>query len=286
MNSKKSTRHHYIPKFLINGFTDDRGMVYVYDKMRDILHDKGRSPKSVFFEKNRNTIELPNKDETSLLEDEFYSKLDNDSALAIKYFKETLKDSFSIDEEHVSKFEFFLINLFWRIPSLDFAVQDILERAQTNPLNKNAIPLLSEDWFGKLQRFELVKRTIDVIAQNLSEQRIIEILLHDFSNHSFVLGDFPTVYECIPKSFNDFLNMEYAFAVSLRRIITKTKRTEKWTEQKNMSFNACIIAQSKRYVVSGDKQLLAKSIAEYNRLSEKLPPILLNKLLFSSLQVT
>ena len=50
-----SKRHHYIPQFLIKRFADTDKMLYLYDKEKSAFAKEKRSPKSVFFEMNRNT---------------------------------------------------------------------------------------------------------------------------------------------------------------------------------------------------------------------------------------
>ena len=56
LKKKRSKRHHYIPKFLIKEFTDEQGLLYIYDKIKDKFLTNKRSPKSIFFENDRNTI--------------------------------------------------------------------------------------------------------------------------------------------------------------------------------------------------------------------------------------
>lgn len=45
---KKSERHHYIPKFYINGFLDDENKLYVYDKEKDEVKKKNHLRKGFF----------------------------------------------------------------------------------------------------------------------------------------------------------------------------------------------------------------------------------------------
>ena len=34
-----STNHHYIPKFYIKGFTNSKGFLHIYDKLKDELYE-------------------------------------------------------------------------------------------------------------------------------------------------------------------------------------------------------------------------------------------------------
>ncbi len=58
---EKSKRHHYIPKFIIKGFTDDNGKIAVFNKDKMAMEPRKRSPKQIFFEWDRNTFEVNNE---------------------------------------------------------------------------------------------------------------------------------------------------------------------------------------------------------------------------------
>ena len=53
-----SRRHHYIPQFLIKKFADSDNMLYLYDKEKKTFAKEKRSPKSIFFEMNRNILDF------------------------------------------------------------------------------------------------------------------------------------------------------------------------------------------------------------------------------------
>lgn len=40
----KSSRHHYIPKFLLEGFTNSEGFLYIFDKKQNKIIGKPQSP--------------------------------------------------------------------------------------------------------------------------------------------------------------------------------------------------------------------------------------------------
>ena len=82
-SDRKSSRHHYVPKFLVDGFTEN-GQVFVYDKSKDKILSKTLHPKSIFFETDRNTIEFPQNNKSSIIEDEYYFKVDNHCSKIIK----------------------------------------------------------------------------------------------------------------------------------------------------------------------------------------------------------
>src|SRR4051812_37185254 len=106
----KSSRHHYIPQFLINGFTNNKGLLYVYDKQADKLLSKQRPPKAIFFENDRNTVEIKATLKSSVIEDCLYAEIDNKTSKVIKYYQteELSKIDFQIEDTAILLF--FLIN--------------------------------------------------------------------------------------------------------------------------------------------------------------------------------
>ncbi|WP_343486354.1 DUF4238 domain-containing protein [Allomuricauda sp. d1] len=70
-----SRRHHYIPKFLIQGFAGDDGKLAVFDRQKNLLNPSRKYPKQVFYEWNRNLFFVNGK-ETDFIE-ELFSKIES-----------------------------------------------------------------------------------------------------------------------------------------------------------------------------------------------------------------
>ena len=45
-----STRHHYLPQFLLQGFANSDGLLFINNKKQDKILKSARPPKSIFFE--------------------------------------------------------------------------------------------------------------------------------------------------------------------------------------------------------------------------------------------
>ncbi len=56
----QSKKHHYIPRFYLDGFTNDSSKYFVYDKEADKIWET--NPTNSFAENHRNTGALPNLD--------------------------------------------------------------------------------------------------------------------------------------------------------------------------------------------------------------------------------
>ncbi|MDI6045660.1 DUF4238 domain-containing protein [Flavobacterium yafengii] len=116
----ESWRHHYIQQFLIKGFLNDNQKVYLYDKELDKIQTKERSTKSIFFEKNKNTIFFENGNSTAIIEDLLNKKKDDKfGKLIIELQNSELSNENLFNNQKISDFASFIIDLFWRIPHTD-----------------------------------------------------------------------------------------------------------------------------------------------------------------------
>jgi hypothetical protein len=111
--SQQSHRHHYIPEFLIKNFANEYGQVHVYDKLTERIAKAQRSPKSVFFENDRNTIRSHGKELDHL--EQLYGMLDNLFAADLTSVLTTR----SFTPENIVSIILLAANLKWRVPARD-----------------------------------------------------------------------------------------------------------------------------------------------------------------------
>lgn len=262
-NRKNSTRHHYIPQFLIEGFTDSNGLLYVYDKKRNKILKNPKSPKSIFFERDRNTIDLPNNNQSSILEDVLYSKIDNDGSKIVKYYQETDLKLIEFNYDNTAQFLFFLITLFWRIPLTDYAVKDLITHADIDSKKINPETLKNDKDFYKTQRGGIILHTInEMISSGNSGSKFINV--HQMSKDILVLGDNPLLFRKTSHKFSEFGEIDFLFALTSRRIYSSTKESLGTLPTLNaFKYNAAIINQSIRYVCSSNLDTLEKSVKVY-----------------------
>lgn len=266
---KKSSRHHYLPQFFIKGFTNNEEMVYVYDKEKDKISKNLKSPKNIFFERDKNTITI-NHNESSVIEDVFFQKLDNDSSKIIKNLQSNSVTKKMLSVENQSKIQFFLINLFWRLPISDVAVKDLIERGDILIEGMDTKTIKNPEGFGKVLRAVLYKETIEAFtnSQNLKFDNFTK--MSEFDTDLFILGDYPMLFKTIPYKFIHLATMDFMFAISSRKIYKSTSfEYGKFKGLDGICYNISIIEQSKKYVVSGNKELLEKSIENYKKFKEQ-----------------
>ncbi|MDF1675216.1 MAG: DUF4238 domain-containing protein [Vicingaceae bacterium] len=265
---KKSSRHHYIPQFLLNAFVNSDDNLYVFDKQKDKILDNPRPPKSIFFERDRNTVEITETMESSIIEDLFYSKIDSESSKVVKYFQQENLEKVSFNIENTAQFEFFLINLFWRIPKTDFAVEDLMDRSEIKSKGIDPEILRNDPTYRKLKRTGLFKHHIDEMVKNGKNVRK-SVNVHQSNGASYVIGDYPLLFRKTPRLFSEFGEVDFQIAISSKRLYSSTIESLKTTVENSYMYNAAIIEQSTRYIACADKSDLQKNIEFYNELKSR-----------------
>lgn len=263
-----SSRHHYIPQFLINGFVNSNGLLYIYDKQKDKILHKQRPPKSIFYENDRNTLELDENTKTSIIEDLLYKEIDDRSSKVVKLYQtsELSKVDFNIEDN--STFLFFLISLFWRIPKTDYAANNLIDRSEITTESGDPEILRNDPTFRKINRAGLFKHHISEM-KNFGEKGTKWLNIHQNENPVYVIGDYPILFKKQPSLFSAFNDTDILVAVSSTRIYSSTiEPLNNFSERNSFRYNACIIDQSVNYVACGDIKILEYSILLYKKLKE------------------
>lgn len=313
----KSSRHHYLPRFLINGFTNQDGFLYVYDKEKNEISKRQKPPKSIFYEFDRNTLNLNTQESTSLIEDIFFQELDNIFSPLLKRFQEDEITRELINGENKDYFLLFIVNLFWRLPSSDLASKYLIDNAditfekaigerkvtKTDILIKEKIDrylkgekpknfsnvevskikskLKKSGNLYKMFRPGLGNETISQYLKSPLAELYPKSKISEFKSDSLIIGDSPILYRSIPYKFTHLSSLDYMFAVSTKRIYQSSyKRVINYDDQSNFEFNVSIINQSKKYVASGNLRLLEDSVRYYHLLKEKNKLLLIKSQLF------
>jgi hypothetical protein len=115
--SNKSWRHHYLPQFYLNGFTNESGSFKIYDVENKRFIKKGKDfhPIQYFFEKNANTITINKTQESNDKLEDWYSK--NDNSIAETFAKVNAFGAKNLIDKDIAKLEYFIGSLYWRIPT-------------------------------------------------------------------------------------------------------------------------------------------------------------------------
>lgn len=115
-----TSRHHYIPKFYLRGFTDRQGKFYRYDKLKDDYRYVGT--KSIFWEENLNAgvLKHPETGEMHYFElaEHLFSGLESMLAKSIEILRNTdASTRIMAVPAAVETIKQLIHFLFWRVPS-------------------------------------------------------------------------------------------------------------------------------------------------------------------------
>ena len=285
MKVNKSKRHHYIPKFLTKNFTDDEGLLYVYNKIENKIINTRQSPKAIFFEMDRNTVTFGEHVMDNL--EQIYSELDSKIAIDLKKVLETNK----VTPEELTSITLLATQLKWRIPKIDNDFNKIKEdltqeqlRIRINVTNEN-IKLNNEaiEHIEKAEIFKESKRILLSILPLLNEHKLLEIHNNSFIQKNILfpslIGDCPV----IERRNSDFSEIEdFIFPLSSSDTFIYKKETNKCIN--NFMFfiqrDLAIINSSTQYVGCKSKHHLEKIIEIYNEIKSENKLDNINKFLF------
>jgi Protein of unknown function (DUF4238) len=257
-----STNHHYIPKFFIDGFLNDKGLLWCYDKINDRIKKNPKSSKGVFFEKNRNNINI-NGAIHSFFEDA-YTVSDNISPLAIKILRREAIDQ-QLFSELSHHFNVFLNNLYWRSPNVDLLIANIMRSLPNShvPFNNLAPSKVASQQF----RLQIEPMILEKISPLLPQQSYYTV---SYPAATLCLGDMPLIFRQQPKEIDDLATLPLIAPVSGNRLfIRNISNNQFWDGTTTLLFNAISIDCSSRMIVCADKDILERSIRTYHNLKKE-----------------
>ena len=174
----KSKRHHYIPQFFIKNFTDEDGLLFVYNKEKDHILKTKQSPKGIFFENNRNTVDFSGNNLDSL--EQFYSILDSNIS---KDYLNAIKNETATPEELTSIT--LLANLLkWRVPNSDIKFNELKNDLSQKELEikielKNKNDTINKDAIKHIENSNIFKETKRILLSILpllkDKNKLLEI---------------------------------------------------------------------------------------------------------------
>lgn len=113
MNAKISRKHHYLPRYYLRGFANEKERFFIYDKKEDKFF--GSTPNNSFYQSDLNTINFSKTKKSDFLE-AMYGKIESNARSALDHIRKSDNKAIidPLDKAHVF---FFLLCLHWRLPS-------------------------------------------------------------------------------------------------------------------------------------------------------------------------
>jgi len=271
-----SKRHHYIPQFLIKRFADEDNMLYLYDKEKGAFAKERRSPKSVFFEMNRNTWYFDGMPNDNM--EKLYAELDE------KFSKDLVEITRTgiITEEALTSILVMASSMKWRLPANDglFATKDKEYPYDKLPVNivikkdDGSDHTVALDYLLNSELFRHTKKLIFPFLPfydnlNISEEKLLRVHHNSFVNSNpnikSILGDVPLI-ESDSNNLDDFGNFILPLSSNDTFICndSQAKRVQHIAFYVNKDL--AIFHQAHKYVVCKDKEHLQTIIDAYTHL--------------------
>lgn len=160
--NKPKKKHHYIPVFYLNGFTNLNGYLWVYDK-----DDKGlfeSSPEGIAYENHYFSFMTPEGEKDSETVENFFMDLEGESS---KVVRKILAGETLTEDERVT-FAVFVSSMMVRVPNLRNNI-----RSSTADMIKNLTAFIAahkENFTGMIERYKKeTGQKIDIPVEELRQ---------------------------------------------------------------------------------------------------------------------
>lgn len=261
-----SWRHHYIPQFYLNGFTNGDGTFKVYDikNQKFIKNGKEFHPNSYFFEKNGNL--LVNDDGLDDMMEKRYGKIDNETSIIFnKINNSTSETDYDMTDDDIVKLQYFVSVMYWRIPSHYQKIESIIDQKKLKNLglvlknsNDEIVEPLEgfEKWMKKNPNFKkMMKYWFPLIS--FPEIFDCETKLHIWNSPKglpSICGDNPIICQN-PDSFNVYRD-DYIFPVNNTKLFMRGNNLQSILSSVRVEVDTLIYKQSLKYVGCTDERYI------------------------------
>lgn len=264
-----SKRHHYLPEFFIKGFIAPSKQLWVYDKIADKILPFPKSPKSIFFEWNKNNITIDGN-EIDILEKYHYKYIDDIISNQFRLIQNVPINEIE-QQDFVNYITLMAAITFYRTPATEEWTNQLTQMNLRKKLPKNIEELIKKIYTLPLGRKDR-KKIIDCFAPFLNffltDKDLMKGEGHykvvESPNSCFVLSDNPILYENSPKDFNDLTN-SLIFPLTAKRVYYGLNNNH-YTFNIDIinRLNILLTIQAKQYFASPDKLFLEQLVKAFS----------------------
>ncbi|MES2426203.1 MAG: DUF4238 domain-containing protein [Bacteroidota bacterium] len=259
-----SKKHHYIPQFYLRNFTNDENKFHIYlvKEKRYVQDGKLFSPETHFFEKYGNTIVFNSKP-SDFLETDFYGPLDNDIAQLFYKIKNSNDVRYGLTEADMPNLQFFVAHLFWRNPSNDMFVKELIRRKGLSGLGmifkeKNTNQILSNsdlenDILKNKSTYKVIKYWLPIVLfQNLlGNDTPLTILSFNPGEKPSLVCDNPLIFRN-PRNF-DVYKDDFILPLSSDKILIRAKKIKPFYENiARVLIDQLLVRQANNFISTTD----------------------------------
>lgn len=211
-----SINHHYVPQLYLRGFTADSGRIQVFDKRLDSFKKDRQTPRTILFEKNRNTITLHGL-RTDALE-QLYGTIEAPLGQFFDLVRKGLPANELKSGHGIYLLKVFVAFQFWRMPLLDPFIDEYIETLDLtqfgNRITLNGINIgdcqqikssleNDSDFRHYFRSFILPLLTFDfrVRKSDYESWKVYDVSPEHGGWNNFLTGDNPLLFEDLSQIF-------------------------------------------------------------------------------------
>ncbi|WP_343748178.1 DUF4238 domain-containing protein [Fluviicola sp.] len=283
MSAQFSSKHHYIPKFLIKKFADEKGKVWVYNKEKKRFDKDPKSPAGVFYELNRNTFDLNGT--TSDIIEKRYSKIETMLSPVLT----RVLQSQTLNGTDLTWLIYLASLMKWRVPAQDDGVRKMLRSIDVQALGLKIVPedkklTATQQQLDEINQLDIVielKRLL-LTVQPLTEEAVIEDLFDNsficnHHNQPALIGDTMLIEEAVSDKLGNFiLPLSCDKTLICNNGISKTVPNEYFTAWKDIA----VFHMSEKLVACRNKAHLQNVIEHYKMLEQMGKTHLVQEIVF------
>ncbi len=266
----QSKRHHYIPQFYLEGFTNNNGEFFIFDKKKEEIRKS--KPINSFFEKYRNSAVVG--DERTDLPEQMLSYFDGRDANALKTVRKSEFKEHVLTPEVLAVLKSFIATTFWRIPTNDQLREDIIDNfsfselgfgifnKETGKRSQEAEELLKNtDLFRKIypSLLSITTRNRDDNKDDFFSWKLIHR-----TNTIHVTGDNPLIFK---NDYQDFSSIREELMIPLcsTKVLVHSKKhvPKVLSPVFNLKMDTLIMSQSDRFICSSNKEYLELLVSNF-----------------------
>lgn len=277
-----SKRHHYIPQYYLKGFTNENGLFYLYEVLRNRMDKNLHNTDSLFFEKNRNIIRY--KGQLSDIIEDYYTDFDTIFANLFREIKKGVSEDELFNSKIMVCIKQFLALFLCRLPVIDEQIDFILDNLDFSKTRniitidgknvltlENSKKLLSEDknfrYFFRC--FILPILIFDLRAED--EGRWYLLQGKDMLQHH-VCCDVPVLIKNLDLANLLSFNTDFIFPLTKDKLLIHSMKKDICMENLASCFyievDLLLLWKAQKYVVCSNEEYL-KHLIELKTESEK-----------------
>lgn len=282
---EQSSRHHYIPRFLIKNFADDKNLLWVYNKEQKRILKTQQSPKAIFFEWDRNLFDVNGKLGDNI--EKMYGEVDNLLAKTL----ENILTTHNMNGRELTLMIYLVSLMKWRIPKVDANARELVKNLVIENLGINIrlvdpMAKVDSEALNRINQMDIVnetKRLLLSVQPLLNNEVLDEIhgncFITSYDKFPGLLGDCPI----IEKANTDFKMLgDFIFPLSTTETLICKRGAQRYISnplfyiQKDLT----IFHLSEKYVACKDRSHLENVSMIYTTLANENNTHLLQKYAF------